>query len=192
MAISKRMRERIDTLLSVYVGYLRGTSEFAGWMGKGRMDNNDVIGGSGLSKSNAESIYQMRFVQREHALLGQAKMMLGEFAACTHCGKHEVKDTSGENGQRHRTYEIPAVCPACENRGYVFLGGKIKQRGAVALHASREYQGQTYAEIAALIGMERRQYEKAYQQGLEDVAQLLDLRDAFLRAEKLGSSIYSA
>ena len=113
MAISKRMRERIDTLLSVYVGYLRGTSEFAGWMGKGRMDNNDVIGGSGLSKSNAESIYQMRFVQREHALLGQAKMMLGEFAACTHCGKHEVKDTSGENGQRHRTYEIPAVCPAC-------------------------------------------------------------------------------
>ena len=185
MAISKRMRDRIDTLLGVYVGHLSGKTDQAGFIGKSAWDNavNCVGGGSSNDRSNAESIFQIRHIRDEHALYGLARMLLGRFDACRDCARHQLE--TGANGQR--IYRVPDRCQSCNGRRYVFRDGKIKQISAVALHASREHRGLTYDQIAALVCMKSKQYENALLAGREELAQLLELRDAFKRAEREGA-----
>lgn len=145
--MDRRMRERIEKLLTIYLNDLESMSRDAGWHGDSTLGmmiefRGDLPGRSGNDKSNAKMIYELRFLRGEHALLPIARFLLG----------------------------VP------DGKGGIYRGA-IAFKYALPLLASRYYQSRFNDEIAALVGMELKQYEYRLGKARELMAQELDRID---------------
>lgn len=90
MSISKDMRQRIDTLVAIYLNDLESLSKDAGWHQPSTIDlliqfGGDIPSSSGNDQADLKMIHEIRFLRKEHALLGQARYLFGK-----PCGTGEV------------------------------------------------------------------------------------------------------
>lgn len=76
------MRDRIEKLLVVYLDDLESVKREAGWHGDSTLGmlieyRGDLPGPSGLDRSNAKMVYELRFLVGDHALLPVSQFLLG-------------------------------------------------------------------------------------------------------------------
>ena len=82
MAISKAMRERIDNLVVIYLNELESTSREAGQHQPNIIAilmefHGDIPRSTGYDQADLKMIYEIRFLRKQHALLGEARYLFG-------------------------------------------------------------------------------------------------------------------
>jgi hypothetical protein len=160
MAISPRMKQRIDNLTGIYLNALE--QHQAGWnRGTPLGALQDYRGAppprATSHKPDDSMIHAIGQIRSNHAKLPLAVFMLGKFRICTRCGS--------------------GGCDHCSNLGFTLDGGQLKPELALSLLASIYYNTLSRQQIADQLGLNLRQYENRLVRARERVAQELEWVD---------------
>ncbi len=139
MAVTRKMRSRIDNLLTVYLNHLERHE--GGWHGENDLHRlkvwkGDLPPASGMDTSNDFMIQAAGASRKRHAELTIIQWLLGMPEPCKDCGKGDEP-----------------VCSACSGLGVTIQKGQIKPEYSLVLLAQRYWQKDPAHVVCGRLGL---------------------------------------